>query len=76
MPGKAGRLDGKGGGWRDIMRRSRLTVASLVEITRRVLCNKSTRLQDPAFFVLYLCQGSLSLYAHPGNSVESLDSRE
>jgi hypothetical protein len=29
-PGKAGRFDGKGGGWRDIMRR--VTVASLVHV--------------------------------------------
>lgn len=35
MPGKAGRFDGKGGGWRDILRRSRSQARRCVTCRRR-----------------------------------------
>ncbi len=79
-PEKAGRFDGKGGGWRDINSEALcVAVASLVdvEIPRLiVLCNTSTRssfTRSPSFTFV---KGHHSLYAHPGNSAVALDCRE
>jgi hypothetical protein len=50
MSGKAGRFDGKGGGWRDILRRSWAAVASLVENTQRDYYVISQRDSPPRVF--------------------------
>jgi hypothetical protein len=41
MPGKAGRFDGKGGGWRDILRRWAAVASLGRNHWARLLCNKS-----------------------------------
>lgn len=76
MPGKAGRFDGKGGGWRDILRRWQ-PLRHLVEFTGRAYyVINQTRLLH-AFFASTFVKGHYRLYVHPGNSaVEPLDRRE
>lgn len=79
MPGKGGRFEGKGGCWRDILRRFWDTVASRVtcQVWARLLCNNSTRLLLHASLSVTFVKGHYSLYAHPGNTaIEPLDRRE
>jgi hypothetical protein len=75
MPGKAGRFDGKGGSWRDILRRS----VSPLRRNRRVLVYYVISRRAPPRVSLSstFVKGHYSVHAHPGNpAAESFDRRE
>ena len=77
IPGRAGRFDGKGGGWRDIVRRCRPALRHHFVKSRRVsYVNKSTR-TSPFFLVHSLPRAPYNLYALSGRApTESVDCRE
>ena len=78
IPGRAGRFDGKGGGWRDILSRCGPLLPRL-SLEARLLCNRfdapPALIAVPSpFFVLHRVKGRYAPLGKP--VIESLDCRE